>query len=45
MNDKTSKEKLQQVISLLKLALSLEDEEIIHSTIESVIEQLEEIDV
>ena len=40
----TSKEKLQQVIGLLKLALSLKDEEIICSTIESVIEMLEEIE-
>ena len=34
--------KLQQVIELLKFALSLDDEEIIKSTIESVIEILEE---
>lgn len=36
------KQKLQQVVSVLKLALTLDDEEIIKSTIESVIELLEE---
>jgi len=34
--------KLEQVIDLLKFALSLDDEEIIKSTVESVIEILEE---
>lgn len=34
--------KIEQVIDLLKFALSLEDEEIIKSTVESVIEILEE---
>lgn len=34
--------KLEQVIELLKFALSLDDEEIIKSTVESVIEILEE---
>jgi hypothetical protein len=34
--------KLEQVIELLKFALSLNDEEIIKSTVESVIEILEE---
>ncbi len=34
--------KIEQVIELLKFSLSLEDEEIIRSTIESVIEILEE---
>jgi hypothetical protein len=37
-----NKHKLEQVIELLKFALSLEDEEIMKSTIESVIEILEE---
>lgn len=34
--------KLNQVIDLLKFALSLDDEEIVKSTVESVIEILEE---
>jgi hypothetical protein len=42
-NDKTSdKYKLQQIVELLKFVMSLEDEEIIKSTVESVIELLEE---
>lgn len=40
--DNTDKSKLQHVVELLKFALSLDDEEIIKSTIESVIEILEE---
>lgn len=36
-------DKIEQVIALLKMALSLEDEEIIKSTVESVIEILQEI--
>jgi len=36
------KQKLQQVIDLLKFALTLNDEEITRSTIESVVESLEE---
>jgi hypothetical protein len=36
------KHKLQQVIELLKFALSLDDEEIMKSTVESVIEILQE---
>lgn len=36
------KQKLQQVTELLKFVLTLDDDEIIKSTIESVIEQLEE---
>ena len=36
------KHKLQQVIDLLKFALSLDDEEIMKSTVESVIEILQE---
>ncbi len=39
---KKKKNKIQQVIDLLKFSLSLNDEEIIRSTIESVIEILEE---
>lgn len=38
----SNKHKLEQVIELLKFALSLDDEEIIKSTVESVIEILEE---
>lgn len=37
-----SKYKLQQVIELLKFAISLEDHEIIRSTVEAVIEILED---
>ena len=36
-------QRLERVIALLKFALSLDDEEIIRSTIESVIELLQEI--
>jgi hypothetical protein len=35
-------QKLQQIIDLLKFVLSTNDEEIIKSSIESIIEQLEE---
>jgi hypothetical protein len=38
----TLKQKLQQVVDLLKFALTLNDEEITRSTIESVVESLEE---
>lgn len=38
----TRKEKIKQLIEMLKFALSTEDDEIIRSTIESVIETLEE---
>lgn len=41
-NNEDDNHKLKQVIELLKFALSLEDEEIIKSTVESVIEILEE---
>ena len=34
--------KLKQIIELLKFALSLEDQEIIKSTVESIIEILQE---
>ena len=37
-----TKQKLQQSVNLLKFVLDLDDEEIIHSTIESIIELLEE---
>jgi hypothetical protein len=44
MSTKVSKkQKTQQVIDLLKFVLTLDDEEIMISTIESVIEILEEI--
>jgi hypothetical protein len=36
------KHKLEHVVELLKFALSLDDEEIMKSTVESVIEILEE---
>lgn len=36
------KQKLNQVVELLKFVLTLDDEEIMKSTIESVIELLEE---
>lgn len=35
-------QKLQQTVELLKFVLTLDDEEIVKSTIESVIETLEE---
>jgi hypothetical protein len=37
-----NKQKLQKVVGLLKFVLTLDDEEIIKSSIESVIELLEE---
>ena len=37
-----NKHKLEQVVELLKFALTLDDEEIMKSTVESVIEILEE---
>jgi len=40
---KNQKQKIKQVISLLRFSLSLEDDEIVKSTIESVIEILEDI--
>lgn len=40
--DDRSNQKLEHVIELLKFVLSLDDEEIIKSTVESVIEILEE---
>ena len=41
-NGDNDNHKIEQVIDLLKFALSLDDEEIIKSTVESVIEILEE---
>lgn len=41
-NRRSKKDKTKQVIELLKFALSLDDEEVIKSTVESVIEILEE---
>lgn len=41
-NGSADKHTLEQVIDLLKFALSVDDEEIIKSTVESVIEILEE---
>jgi hypothetical protein len=38
----SDKYKLQQIVGLLKFALSLEDQEIIKSTVESVVDILEE---
>lgn len=40
--DDSTNQKLEHVIELLKFVLSLDDEEIIKSTVESVIEILEE---
>ena len=40
--DDDSKQKLQQAVGLLKFVLTLDDAEITQSTIESVIELLEE---
>lgn len=46
MSKKSDKEgrnqKLQQLVELLKFVLTLDDEEVVKSTIESVIETLEE---
>jgi hypothetical protein len=41
-NNGDSNHRLERVIELLKFALSVDDEEIIKSTVESVIEILEE---
>ena len=41
-NNGDNRHKLERVIELLKFALSVDDEEIIKSTVESVIEILEE---
>lgn len=42
MSHKSQKQKLKQVIDLLKFILSSDDEEINEATIESIIEILEE---
>lgn len=43
-NTKVNKnQKIQQIIDLLKFVLTLDDEEIVKSTVESVIESLEEM--
>jgi hypothetical protein len=42
-NEDENNHKINNVIELLKFALSLDDEEIIKSTVESVIEILQEI--
>jgi len=42
MTKKNKNSKIKKIIELLKFSLSLNDEEIIKSTIESVIEMLEE---
>lgn len=41
-NKKGDNDKLEQAVALLKFVLTLDDEEIIKSTVESVIEILEE---
>ena len=41
-DEPVSKERLKKVVELLKFVLTLDDEEIVKSTIESVIELLEE---
>jgi hypothetical protein len=43
-NDKSGsdKHKLEQIVELLKFALALEDQEIIKSTVESIIDLLED---
>lgn len=42
-SDDNKEYQLQQIIDLLKFALTLDDPEIVTSTVESVIELLEEI--
>ena len=41
-NQDGRKRRLQQIMELLKFALTLDDEEIVKSTVESVVELLEE---
>jgi hypothetical protein len=41
-NDGVNKQKLQQIVLLLKFIKTIDDEEIIKATIESIIELLEE---
>lgn len=40
---KPEKEKIQQLIDLLKFVMTVDDEEVINATISSVIENLEEM--
>lgn len=42
MNNEIDKRKMEQIVELLKFALALEDEEILISTVQSVIEIIEE---
>ncbi len=42
MKNQELKTKLRQIVDLLKFVLTLDDEEIVKSTIESIIEVLEE---
>jgi len=44
MNIKKRNSKLKKIINLLKLLLEVDDMEIIKSSIESIIEKLEEMD-
>lgn len=41
-SSKKNNRKIKQIIDLLKFAISTDDEEILKSSVESVIEQLEE---
>ena len=41
-DEQVSRERLKKVVELLKFVLTLDDEEIVKSTVESVIELLEE---
>lgn len=43
MSEANDNIKIKQIIEILKFVLTLEDEEIIKSSIESIIEMLEEI--
>lgn len=42
-NDDNDNAKIKQIVEMLKFVLTIEDEEIIKSSIESAIEMLEEI--
>lgn len=42
MKNQELKNKLKQIVDLLKFVLTLDDEEIVKSTIESIIDALEE---
>lgn len=41
-SNKIDKDKLKRIVDLLKLALSIDDKELLKSTIESIIDMLEE---